>query len=192
MCAYSFNTCQNVLSWFKVVLEGYRRCPDIHDLSECHRLYDSYIEAAPGCQKSSPSYKFKSLNFHSEKLSETTLWDHLKQKMQPWKLCNLTLKWAHSPCTPVDLRLSADIWTTMLKAVSFEKITPFLDRQTDRQKQTRMKNEVQGKQYSPTFNKKSYLLKIYVSASAGLQVDCWLFYCVNQSINQYLFRSNCW
>ncbi len=24
----------------KVVLEGYRRCPDSHDLSECHHLYD--------------------------------------------------------------------------------------------------------------------------------------------------------
>ncbi len=36
------------------------------------------IKAAPGCQKSSPSYKFNSLNFDSEKISETTLWDHLK------------------------------------------------------------------------------------------------------------------
>ncbi len=26
--------------WFKVVLEGYRRCPDSQDLSECHHLYD--------------------------------------------------------------------------------------------------------------------------------------------------------
>ena len=25
---------------FKVVLEGYRRCPDTHDLCECHHLYD--------------------------------------------------------------------------------------------------------------------------------------------------------
>ncbi len=24
----------------KVVLGGYRRCPDSHDLSECHHLYD--------------------------------------------------------------------------------------------------------------------------------------------------------
>ena len=23
-----------------VVLEGYRRCPDSHDVSECHHLYD--------------------------------------------------------------------------------------------------------------------------------------------------------
>ncbi len=38
----------------------------------------SYIKAAPGCQKSSPSYKFNSLKFDSEKISETTLWDHLK------------------------------------------------------------------------------------------------------------------
>ncbi len=25
---------------FKVVLKGYGRCPDSHDLSECHHLYD--------------------------------------------------------------------------------------------------------------------------------------------------------
>ncbi len=25
---------------FKVVLEGYRRCPDSYDMSECHLLYD--------------------------------------------------------------------------------------------------------------------------------------------------------
>ncbi len=25
--------------YFKVVLEGYCRCPDSHDLSECHYLY---------------------------------------------------------------------------------------------------------------------------------------------------------
>ncbi len=25
---------------FKGVLEGYCRCPDSHDLSECHHLYD--------------------------------------------------------------------------------------------------------------------------------------------------------
>ncbi len=43
----------------------------------------SYIKAAPGCQKSSPSYMFNSLNFDSEKLSETTLWDHLKGKFVP-------------------------------------------------------------------------------------------------------------
>ncbi len=27
---------------FKVVLEGYRRCPDNHDLSECHHLQLSF------------------------------------------------------------------------------------------------------------------------------------------------------
>ncbi len=26
--------------FIKVVLEGYRRCPDSHDPSECHHLYD--------------------------------------------------------------------------------------------------------------------------------------------------------
>ncbi len=40
----------------KVALEGYRRCPDSHDLGECHHLYDLVIKAAPGCQKSCPSY----------------------------------------------------------------------------------------------------------------------------------------
>ncbi len=48
----------------KVVLEGYRRCQDSHDLSECHHL--------------SPSYKFNIVNFDSEKLSAETLWDHPK------------------------------------------------------------------------------------------------------------------
>ncbi len=37
-------------------------------------LRSSYIKAAPGCQ----IY----LNFDSEKISETTLWDHLKMKEQ--------------------------------------------------------------------------------------------------------------
>ena len=36
------------------------------------------IKAAPGCQKSFPSYKFNSVNFDSEKFSVETLWDHLK------------------------------------------------------------------------------------------------------------------
>ncbi len=52
--------------YFKVVLEGYRRCPDSHDLSECHHQPKSY-----------PYYKFNSVNFDSEKLSVETLWDHL-------------------------------------------------------------------------------------------------------------------
>ena len=29
-----------LVSDIKVVLEGYCRCPDSHDLSECHHLYD--------------------------------------------------------------------------------------------------------------------------------------------------------
>ena len=29
-----------LLETFKVVLGGYPRCPDNHDLSKCHRLYD--------------------------------------------------------------------------------------------------------------------------------------------------------
>ena len=33
----------------------------------------SYIKAAPGNQKSSPSYKFNNVNFDSEKLSVETL-----------------------------------------------------------------------------------------------------------------------
>ncbi len=50
---------------FKLVLEGYHRCPDSHDLSECHHLYDLG--------------RHDSLNFDSERISETTLWDHLKE-----------------------------------------------------------------------------------------------------------------
>ena len=56
-----------------MVPEGYPRCPDIHDLSEWYHLYDlgSHIY-------SSPSFKFNSLNFDSEKISVITFWDHLK------------------------------------------------------------------------------------------------------------------
>ncbi len=39
----------------KVVLEGYRRCPDSHDPSECHHLYDL------------GRHKFNSHNFDSKK-----------------------------------------------------------------------------------------------------------------------------
>ncbi len=46
----------------------------------------SYIKAAPGCQKSCPSYKFNSLNFDSEKISVTTPWDHLKGNMWVYSL----------------------------------------------------------------------------------------------------------
>ncbi len=79
------------LSQLTVVLEGYCRCPDSHDLSECHHPYDlgrhteqpfgicSCIMAAPGCQKSSPSYQFNSLNFDSKKLSGRSVEDHLKR-----------------------------------------------------------------------------------------------------------------
>ena len=66
-----------VYCFFKVVLEGYRRCSVSHDLSECHHLYDL------GSIKSSPSYKFNSVNFDSEKLSMETLWDHLKCGANP-------------------------------------------------------------------------------------------------------------
>ncbi len=44
------------ISQFKVVLEGYRRCPDSHDLSECHHL-------------TMPT----SVNFDTEKVSVETL-----------------------------------------------------------------------------------------------------------------------
>ncbi len=33
------STCVHV-DIFKVVLGGYRSCPDTHDLSQCHHLYD--------------------------------------------------------------------------------------------------------------------------------------------------------
>ncbi len=37
----------------------------------------SSLKAAPGCQKSSPSYQFNSLNFDSKKLSVRSVEDHL-------------------------------------------------------------------------------------------------------------------
>ncbi len=66
----------------KVVLGGCPMCPDTHDLSKCHCLYDlDRLKAAPGHQKSCPSYKFNSLNFDSEKISVITPWDHLKASL---------------------------------------------------------------------------------------------------------------
>ena len=56
-----------------MVLEGYRRCPDSHDLSECHHLYDLGRHI-------SPSYKFNSVNFDSKRLSIETVWDNLKKQ----------------------------------------------------------------------------------------------------------------
>ncbi len=35
-----FRTYKAGLELLKVVLEGYRRCPDSHDLSECHHLHE--------------------------------------------------------------------------------------------------------------------------------------------------------
>ncbi len=64
------------LCWLKVVLEGCCRCPDSHDLSAYHHLYDL------GRHISSPSYKLNSLNFDSEKLFVETLWDHLNGQYQ--------------------------------------------------------------------------------------------------------------
>ncbi len=52
-----------------MVLEGYRRCPDSHDLSEWHHLYDW-----------AGIYRFNSVNFDSDKLSVEALWDHLKNR----------------------------------------------------------------------------------------------------------------
>ena len=46
--------------------------PGVHDLSECYHLYDLGRHI-----KCSPSYKFNSLNFDSEKISVITVWDHL-------------------------------------------------------------------------------------------------------------------
>ena len=72
------------LTTVKVVLHGSPRYPDIHDLSEYHRLYDSgrhteqpYIKAAPVCQKSSPSYQVNGLNFDFKKISMRSVEDHL-------------------------------------------------------------------------------------------------------------------
>ena len=47
--------------------------------------------ATPGCQKTSPSYKFNSLNFYSEKIYVITLWEHLKSiSVQRLAFPNLT------------------------------------------------------------------------------------------------------
>ncbi len=66
--------------------------PDIHDLSEYHRLYHF------GIHKSSPSYQFNSLNFDSEKISVRSVEDHLKphtvvKKLHP----NPVLRGQHGP-----------------------------------------------------------------------------------------------
>ena len=72
----------------KVVLGGSPRCPDNHDLSKCHPLYDlgrhielySPIKATLDCKKSSPSYQFNSLKFGSKKFFVITPWDHHKKE----------------------------------------------------------------------------------------------------------------
>ncbi len=74
----------------KVVLEGHSRCPDCHDLSECHHLY-----------------KFNSVHFDSEKLSVETLWDHLKW-LRMLGLC-------HYP-----ILMWYTIYTTNFKILSFQ------------------------------------------------------------------------
>ncbi len=61
----------------KVVLQESPKSPDIHDLSECHRIYD-FGKASPGCQESSPSYQVTSLNFDFKKVSMRSVQDHLK------------------------------------------------------------------------------------------------------------------
>ncbi len=57
----------------KVVLRGYPRCPNNHDLSECHHPYGlgRYI-------KQPSSYQYISFNFDSKKVSVITLNDHRK------------------------------------------------------------------------------------------------------------------
>ena len=61
--------------WVKVVLQGSPRSPDIHDLSEWHRLYYS------------PSYQFNSLNIDFKKISVRSVEDHLKVMiLWPWVL----------------------------------------------------------------------------------------------------------
>ncbi len=67
---------------FKVVLGGYRRCPDSHDLSECHHLYDlgrhitvltltpkKYLWQPPGT------------TLRQKKIKKEKNWCHTKRKM---------------------------------------------------------------------------------------------------------------
>ncbi len=67
------------IRYLKVVLGGSPRCPDNHDLSKCHRLYDLgrhqdfFVRV----------YQFSSLKFDSKKLFVTTPWDHLKLDTLP-------------------------------------------------------------------------------------------------------------
>ncbi len=62
------------------------RCSQTHLKFKNPIAIRSFIKAAPGYQKSSPSYKLYSLNFDSEKLSVETLWDHLNEKPSRKKL----------------------------------------------------------------------------------------------------------
>ncbi len=58
-----------------MVLQGSPRSPDIHDLSECHHLYD----LRPLLAAKSRSYQFNSLNFDSKKISVRSVEDHLNR-----------------------------------------------------------------------------------------------------------------
>ena len=98
----------------KVVLQGSPRSPDIHDLSQYHRLCDlgrhtQAVKAAPGCQKSSPSFQFNSLNFdlsnsHVRRPGLTILSPGLapfapnKSLGLAWPY--LSFHWTHNPAPP--------------------------------------------------------------------------------------------
>ena len=60
----------------KVVLQGSPRCPDIHDLSECHRLYDLGRHIRPLLV--AKNLNRLSLNFDCKETSVRSVEDHLK------------------------------------------------------------------------------------------------------------------
>ena len=70
----------------KVVLGGYCRCPDSHDLSECHHLYDlscNYhwtldFQILLIIKFLVPPISLTVLTLTLKKISVTTPWDHLK------------------------------------------------------------------------------------------------------------------
>ncbi len=75
---------------YKAVLRSSRPLDTFHHLQSSIAIR-FFIKAAPGYQKSSPSYKFNSLNFDSEKLSVETLWDHLNIHKKGLTVFNLVV-----------------------------------------------------------------------------------------------------
>ncbi len=80
--ASSEKRCQNIsdfkfLRWSSIDLSGLQISMIWANAIIC--MIWAGIKAAPGCQKSSPSYQFNSLNFDYKKLSVRSVEDHLKK-----------------------------------------------------------------------------------------------------------------